>query len=170
METSNDSIFVFNDENRVKIHKLLHPGLEEMENFLLTECGTKLSDLDIFIYDLYTGTRVDRDSTFVGKKYGIYNAHLFHHSGELVLTNGGDFTFVRISYMSYEEVLMYIMQYFKDNNIDERLLPIYIDRASKVWLSGKRSFDEYGNWHDWFNYPDKDEIAKEYSEYMDFLR
>ncbi len=169
-EISNDSVFVFNDENKVKIHKLLNPYLEDMEEFLLTEYNTKLSDLGFFIYDLYTGNIINDDINFTGKKYGIYKVNLLHQPGELILTNGGSFTYVRISEMSYEEVLLYIIQYFKDNDIDERLLPIYINRISKVWLWGTAGYHEFGKWYDWFNEPDKDDIAKEYKEYMDFLK
>lgn len=169
-EISSDSIFVFNDENKVKIHKLLDPSLEDMENFLLTEYNTKLSDLGFFIYDLYTGARIDEDTTFVGKQFGIYNVHLLNNQSELVLTNGSNFTFVRISYMDYDEVLMYLIQYFKDNDIDERLLPIYVNRVSRLWLNNARRYHQFGKWYKWFNEPDKVNIAKEYKEYMDFLK
>lgn len=170
-ETSNDSIFVFNDKNRVKILKAEDPTISE-NVFIIDACNGDLSQFayepNLFIRDLFTDTPINNNS-YISKQFGLYGVNSFHHPGELILTNGGNFTFIRITKMSYEEVLINIIQYFKDNNIDERLLPIYIDRASKVWLLGKRSFDEFGNWHDWFNYPDKDEIAKEYSAYMDFL-
>lgn len=171
-EISNDSVFVFNDENRVKILKLLDPTISE-NIFVMNDCQ---GDLSIYSYapnlsirDLLTNTDIDSNS-YVSKRFGIYGVHEFRRPSELILINGGSFTYESISYMSYEEVLLYIIQYFKDNNIDERLLPIYINRVSKVWLNNKRSFDQYGTWYDWFNEPDKIDIAKEYKEYMDFLK
>lgn len=171
-EISNDSVFVFNDENRVKILKLLDPTISE-NIFVMNACQGDLSIYgyapNLSIRDLLTNTDIDSNS-YVSKRFGIYGVHEFRLPSELILTNGGSFTYERISYMSYEEVLLYIIQYFKDNNIDERLLPIYINRVSKVWLNNKRSFDQYGKWYDWFNEPDKVDIAKEYKEYMDFLK
>lgn len=171
-EISNDSVFVFNDENRVKILKLLDPTISE-NIFVMNDCQ---GDLSIYSYapnlsirDLLTNTDIDSNS-YVSKRFGIYGVHEFRRPSELILINGGSFTYESISYMSYEEVLLYIIQYFKDNDIDERLLPIYINRVSKVWLNDNRRFDQYGKWYDWFNEPDKDDIAKEYKEYMDFLK
>lgn len=164
-EISSDSIFIFNDENRVKIYKLLDPAIVDWGYD-----DKDVADLLIFIRDLYTGARVDKDTTFIGKKFGIYGANLLHNQSELVLTNGSNFTFARISYMDYDKVLMYLIQYFKDNDIDERLLPIYVNRVSKLWLNNARSYHQFGEWYVWFNEPEKDSIAMEYGEYMDFLK
>ncbi len=177
-EISSDSIFIINDENRTRIYKFLDPSVEEdryeeykeYEEYFITMPDYKLSDLGFFMRDLYTGARVDGDTTFVGKKFGIYGANLLHNQGQLVLTNGNTITFARIGYMDYDEVLMYLIQYFKDNDIDERLLPIYVNRVSKLWLNNARSYHEFGKWYKWFNEPEKDSIAKEYGKYMDFLK
>jgi len=86
---------------------------------------------------------------------------------DMLLVNNSEWTILSI-YQPYSDIIKKVLEYFEVNdNIDKRLLPIYIQKITKRFLTEKFGNDQTGPWHDWLLKRPQDTIALQYGKYMD---
>lgn len=172
IDGATDTPFKFTAENRIKIGTIHLRTRRNIKEYTKTELWNIVQHPYVEIIDLYNN-EVIVDSSYICHKYGIFLVRLNDmlnrkDRSALLLTNGGKCEYLNQSRLSsYDELLHIIKNYFRRNpDIDERLLPIYINRASAVFLKDRAYFVQGGIWRSWFD--NEDAVSKEYSKYMDF--
>ena len=86
---------------------------------------------------------------------------------DMLLVNNDEWTILEIN-QTYSEMIEDVLEYFEINDeIDKRLLPIYIQKVTKEYLYEYMGNSQYGPWRSWSSQKPQDTIAVQYGKYMD---
>lgn len=124
--------------------------------------------------NVYESNRIE-DIT-EGEIANSYNMYFFKFIGTnpqyVLLTNHGKLEIITVrDDGGYESLIKKIFKYFKDNpNIDERLLPLYVQELTKEYVVQKLGYSQDGPWRQWEDntYDKVDSIGRIYNKYLDY--
>lgn len=99
-------------------------------------------------------------------KFAMYSLRSFSGTYYLLLFNKGEFNVIYLGY--YEESILDIFKYFKAHpDLDERLLPLCIQVATKLYVVNMRTFMPAGPWRRWWG-EEADSLGRVYNQYLLF--
>ena len=111
------------------------------------------------------------DEAYTCKPYDILiirdRSHFTGTFSDMLLVNNDEWTILEIA-QPYSEMIEEVLEYFEINDeIDKRLLPIYIQKVTKRYLYEYFGNAQFGSWRSWSSQKPQDTIAVQYSKYMD---
>lgn len=99
------------------------------------------------------------------QKFAMYTVNGWRSLNQLVLLNKKEVTVVYMG-NEYTTIIQQLLKYFEiHSELDERLLPLCVQEATRLYVSNCLIFDQYGPWRHWMG-EQADSLGRIYNQYL----